>query len=38
MRWLEYAAFLVAVIGLARPVGLYVARVFEGSPLPLIRC
>jgi K+-transporting ATPase ATPase A chain len=35
MRWLEYAAFLVAVIGLARPVGLYVARAFERKPTPL---
>ncbi len=29
MRWLEYAAFLGIVVGLARPVGLYLARVFE---------
>jgi K+-transporting ATPase ATPase A chain len=35
MRWLEYAVFLGAVIALARPVGLYVARVFEGKPTPL---
>jgi K+-transporting ATPase ATPase A chain len=35
MRWLEYAAFLVAVIGLARPVGLYVARAFERKLTPL---
>ncbi len=32
MRWLEYAVFLGIVIGLARPVGLYLARVFEGQP------
>jgi K+-transporting ATPase ATPase A chain len=32
MRWLEYAAFLATIIALARPVGLYVARVFEGKP------
>jgi potassium-transporting ATPase potassium-binding subunit len=37
MRWLEYAVFLGAVIVLARPVGLYVARVFEGKPTPLDR-
>ncbi len=35
MRWLEYALFLGTVIALARPVGLYVARVFEGTPTPL---
>ena len=35
MRWLEYAVFLGTVIGLARPVGLYVARVFEEKPTPL---
>src|SRR5579875_2867378 len=29
MRWLEYAVFLGIVVGLARPVGLYLARVFE---------
>lgn len=32
MRWLEYAVFLGTVVALARPVGLYVARVFEGKP------
>ena len=32
MRWLEYAVFLGTVIALARPLGLYVARVFEGRP------
>ena len=37
MRWLEYAVFLGIVIALARPVGLYVARVFEGKPTPLDR-
>jgi K+-transporting ATPase ATPase A chain len=35
MRWLEYTAFLGTVILLARPLGLYVARVFEGRPTPL---
>jgi hypothetical protein len=35
MRWLEYAVFLGTVFGLARPVDLYVARVFEGKPTPL---
>jgi K+-transporting ATPase ATPase A chain len=29
MRWLEYAVFLGIVVGLARPIGLYLARVFE---------
>jgi potassium-transporting ATPase potassium-binding subunit len=29
MRWLEYFAFLAIVVGLARPVGLYLARVCE---------
>ena len=32
MRWLEYLVFLGTVIALARPVGLYLARVFEGRP------
>jgi K+-transporting ATPase ATPase A chain len=32
MRWLEYAVFLGLVIGLARPAGLYLARVFERKP------
>jgi potassium-transporting ATPase potassium-binding subunit len=27
MRWLEYIVFLLIVVGLARPVGLYLARV-----------
>ncbi len=31
MRWLEYLFFLVIVVGLARPVSLYLARVFEGK-------
>jgi K+-transporting ATPase ATPase A chain len=35
MRWLEYAVFLGTVIALARPVGLYVPRVFEGQRTPL---
>ena len=29
MRWLEYAIFLGTVVALARPVGLYLARVFQ---------
>ena len=40
MRWLEYTVFLGIVIALARPVGLYLARVFEGQhtfPDPLLR-
>jgi len=32
MRWFEYIAFLALVVGLAWPVGLYLARVFEGKP------
>ena len=35
MRWLEYVVFLGTVVALAWPVGLYVARVFEGKPTPL---
>jgi K+-transporting ATPase ATPase A chain len=31
MRWLEYVVFLAIVVGLARPVGLYLARVFDGG-------
>lgn len=31
MRWFEYAVFLGIVVGLARPVGLYLARVFQGE-------
>jgi potassium-transporting ATPase potassium-binding subunit len=29
MRWLEYAIFLAIVLGLARPLGLYLARVCQ---------
>lgn len=32
MRWLEYIVFLALVVVLARPVGLYLARVFERKP------
>jgi K+-transporting ATPase ATPase A chain len=32
LRWLEYFAFLGIVVALAHPVGVYVARVFEGKP------
>jgi K+-transporting ATPase ATPase A chain len=32
IRWIEYAAFLVIVLALAKPVGLYLSRVFEGGP------
>jgi len=32
MGWLQYLAFLVPVIGLARPVGLYLVRVAEREP------
>ena len=31
-RWFEYIVFLALVVGLAWPVGLYLARVFEGEP------
>ncbi|HVO99170.1 MAG TPA: potassium-transporting ATPase subunit KdpA [Bryobacteraceae bacterium] len=31
MRWAEYVVFLAIVTGLARPVGLYLARVFDGK-------
>ena len=37
MRWLEYIVFLALVVGLARPVGLYLARVFERKPTFLDR-
>jgi K+-transporting ATPase ATPase A chain len=37
MRWLENILFLALVVGLARPVGLYLARVFEGEPTFLDR-
>jgi K+-transporting ATPase ATPase A chain len=32
MRWLEYLVFLAILLALARPVGLYLARVFERQP------
>src|ERR1700691_1747395 len=32
MHWLEDIVFVVLVVGLARPVGLYLARVFEKEP------
>jgi potassium-transporting ATPase potassium-binding subunit len=32
MRWAQYLVFLGLVVALAQPVGLYVARVFEGKP------
>ncbi|MDR3634927.1 MAG: potassium-transporting ATPase subunit KdpA [Isosphaeraceae bacterium] len=35
MHWLEYTAFLAVVVLLAKPLGLYVARVFEGRATPL---
>jgi K+-transporting ATPase ATPase A chain len=37
MRWLEYAVFLAVLLTLAKPVGLYVARVFERQPTFLDR-
>jgi K+-transporting ATPase ATPase A chain len=30
-RWLEYAVFIGAIVGLASPIGGYLARVFEGE-------
>ncbi len=32
MRWVQYFVFLGLVVGLARPVGLYLVRVFERKP------
>jgi len=32
MRWAQYIVFLALVVALARPVGLYLARVFESKP------
>ncbi|HYA45093.1 MAG TPA: potassium-transporting ATPase subunit KdpA, partial [Acidimicrobiales bacterium] len=32
MRWLQYIVFLALVVGLARPMGLYLARVFQRRP------
>jgi K+-transporting ATPase ATPase A chain len=32
MRWFEYVVFLALVVGLARPTGLFLARVFERKP------
>ena len=37
MRWLEYTIFLAIVVGLVKPVGLYLARVFERKPTFLDR-
>jgi K+-transporting ATPase ATPase A chain len=40
MHWIEYTVFLGSVVVLARPVGLYLARVFEGKGTfldPLLR-
>ncbi len=31
-RWLEYIVFLALVVGLVRPVGLFLTRVFERQP------
>jgi len=36
-RWLEYLVFLAILVALAKPVGLYVARVFERQPTFLDR-
>ncbi|MGD1073327.1 MAG: potassium-transporting ATPase subunit KdpA, partial [Bryobacteraceae bacterium] len=32
MHWLQDILFLALVVGLARPAGVYLARVFEGKP------
>ena len=37
MRWLEYTFFLALVVGLVKPVGLYLASVFERRPTFLDR-
>ena len=37
MRWTEYIIFLVLVVGLAWPVGVYLAKVFERKPTVLDR-
>ena len=37
MRWLEYTIFLALVVGLVKPVGLYLASVFERKPTFLDR-
>ena len=37
MRWLEYLVFLALVVGLAHPVGTYLAQVFEQKPTFLDR-
>jgi K+-transporting ATPase ATPase A chain len=37
MRWLEYIIFVALVVGLVKPVGLYLARVFERKPTFLDR-
>jgi K+-transporting ATPase ATPase A chain len=31
MRWVEYLVFVAIVVGLAKPVGVYLARVFAGE-------
>jgi potassium-transporting ATPase potassium-binding subunit len=40
MRWLEYVAFLAIVVGLAKPLGIYLANVSQHRPTfpdPLLR-
>jgi K+-transporting ATPase ATPase A chain len=37
MRWLEYAVFLGVLLALAKPAGVYIARVFERQPTVLDR-
>jgi len=36
MRWIEYLLFLAIVVGLARPVGLYLVRVGERRLTPMV--
>jgi K+-transporting ATPase ATPase A chain len=36
-RWIQYTSFLVVVLVLAKPVGVYLGRVFERQPTPLDR-
>ena len=37
LRWLEYVVFIAILLSLAKPVGLYIARVFERRPTFLDR-
>ena len=37
LRWLEYVVFIAILLSLAKPIGLYIARVFERQPTFLDR-